>query len=102
MIAVFAGTQEGREILERLKALNLPIFGSTATPYGSELIKDYENLHLNASPMNQHGMEEWLRENHIRVVIDATHPYAHEVTANIAKTCQKLHLPLARFQRARL
>ena len=102
MIAVFAGTQEGREVLERLKALNLPIFGSTATPYGSDLIKNYENLQLNASPMNQREMEAWLREKQIRVVVDATHPYAHEVTANIVKVCKDLHLPLARLQRARV
>jgi precorrin-6x reductase len=100
LIAVFAGTQEGREVLERLKALNLPIFGSTATPYGCELIKNYENLELNASPMNRCEMKSWLSENKIRVVIDATHPYANEVTANIAKACEGLHLPLARLQRS--
>lgn len=100
MIAVFAGTQEGREVLERLKTLNLPIFGSTATSYGCELIKNYEKLELNASPMNQSEMESWLKEKKIQVVIDATHPYAHEVTANIAKVCQGLQLPLARLKRS--
>lgn len=101
MIAVFAGTLEGREVLERMEALNLPIFGSTATTYGSELIAEYEQLKLNAAPMNRSEMEAWLRENQIRVAVDATHPYAHEVTKNIAKACENLNIPLARLQRSR-
>lgn len=99
MIAVFAGTQEGREVLKRMQALNVPIFGSTATSYGSELIEKYEQLQVNHVPMNLCQMEAWMRENKIRVVVDTTHPYACEVTKNIAKACENLQLPLARLQR---
>lgn len=99
MIAVFAGTQEGREVLARMEALKVPIFGSTATAYGSELIAKYERLQLNQVPMNLREMEAWMRNNQIRVAVDTTHPYAYEVTKNIAKACENLQVPLARLQR---
>ncbi len=45
------------------------------------------------------GIRHWLRDNAVDVVVDATHPYAANITANAAAACAALgvaHLVLAR------
>jgi precorrin-6A/cobalt-precorrin-6A reductase len=38
-------------------------------------------------------LREWLRDEHIDVVVDATHPFAATITAHAAEACGQLHLP---------
>jgi len=45
------------------------------------------------------GLRQWLRDNNIDAVVDATHPYAATITATAAAVCSELglaHLVLAR------
>ena len=46
-------------------------------------------------------MEKFLREQAIAQVIDATHPYATVVTANIRQACAAVGVPYRRIQRRR-
>jgi precorrin-6A/cobalt-precorrin-6A reductase len=39
------------------------------------------------------GMVQWLRDERIDAVVDATHPFAATITANAALACQRLGLP---------
>ena len=39
------------------------------------------------------GLREWLRDNDISAVIDATHPFAATMTAHAAQACAELGLP---------
>ena len=39
------------------------------------------------------GLRNWLRDNRIGAVIDATHPYAATITANAAAACAALGMP---------
>ena len=39
------------------------------------------------------GLRNWLRDNGIDAVVDATHPYAATITANAAAACAALGLP---------
>jgi precorrin-6A/cobalt-precorrin-6A reductase len=39
------------------------------------------------------GMVQWLRDQRIDAVVDATHPFAATITANAALACRKLGLP---------
>jgi len=102
VIAVFAGTQEGRELIEAFRELEVPIFASTATEYGRDLIEPYPKLHLHAGAMNHMEMESWLREVHAQIVVDATHPYAVDVSRNIKLACSALKVSLVRFERPAL
>jgi precorrin-6A/cobalt-precorrin-6A reductase len=46
------------------------------------------------------GLKTYLLQNAIRAVIDATHPFAANMSANAAQACRGLNLPLAIFTRA--
>jgi precorrin-6A/cobalt-precorrin-6A reductase len=39
------------------------------------------------------GLREWLRDNHIDGVVDATHPFAATITAHAAEVCGELGVP---------
>jgi precorrin-6A/cobalt-precorrin-6A reductase len=46
------------------------------------------------------GLETWLQQNDIDAVIDATHPYAAQISAHAVATCNTLSIPLATIVRA--
>lgn len=39
------------------------------------------------------GLRNWLADNHITVVVDATHPFAATITAHAAQACGELGIP---------
>ena len=46
------------------------------------------------------GFRDFLDENGITAVLDATHPYAHRITERSARICAELGLPFLQFLRA--
>ena len=46
------------------------------------------------------GLAAFLREARIDAVIDATHPFAAQISANAVAACAQAHVPLAVFSRA--
>jgi precorrin-6A/cobalt-precorrin-6A reductase len=45
------------------------------------------------------GLAAWLAQERIQAVIDATHPYADQISANTVAACGRLVLPLASIMR---
>jgi precorrin-6A/cobalt-precorrin-6A reductase len=41
------------------------------------------------------GLADWLQHEAIKAVIDATHPYADQISSNAVTACQRLAIPLA-------
>ncbi|MFE3289289.1 cobalt-precorrin-6A reductase [Rhodococcus sp. NPDC059234] len=46
------------------------------------------------------GLRDWLRDNRIDVVVDATHPFAARITGNAVAATRALGVPLAVLRRA--
>ncbi|MDU6141264.1 cobalt-precorrin-6A reductase, partial [Bradyrhizobium sp.] len=46
------------------------------------------------------GLEAWLRDRAIAAVIDATHPYADQISRHAVAACRALSLPLVSIRRA--
>ena len=84
-ILIFAGTTEGRELMEKIKHFQVEVFVSVATEYGKEQVEDGENIHVLAGRLDVEGMRELAYGCQAELVIDATHPFAMEVTKNIQK-----------------
>lgn len=86
-LCVFAGTTEGRKLLELLSGQQLELWACVATDYGESLLTPAETLHIHGGRMDQGEMEALFRREGFACVIDATHPYAQAVTENIAAAC---------------
>lgn len=86
-ICVFAGTTEGRELLAFLSAQPVSVTACVATEYGENLLTPSENLRVSAKRLTEAEMEALFLSERFQLVVDATHPYASEVTENIAAAC---------------
>lgn len=94
-LLIFGGTTEAREFLE----LGLPAICCVTTDYGARLLENIENVEVVVGRLKAEEMESLMRKREITCVIDATHPYAKEATANIKAACKGTSLPLLRLLR---
>ena len=88
-ILIFGGTTEGRELTEFCSYNKIPVTVSTATEYGANLVSGLEYVKSIYGRLDENQIFDYITENNINLIIDATHPYAVEVTENIKKACQK-------------
>ncbi|GAA0739098.1 cobalt-precorrin-6A reductase [Clostridium oceanicum] len=99
MIALILGTKEGRDILSLLNKFTEDLFISTATKYGGEILKDYNFKIMNDKPLNKDEMINVLKKNKIKALIDASHPYALEVTKTCMEVSKELDIEYIRYER---
>ena len=101
---VFAGTTEGREAALMLARTGISVTAFTATDYGHEVLDGaadgLQNLAVESGRLSEEQIRELLMgEAPDTLVIDATHPYAAQVTANIRRACmdaQKRYIRIVR------
>ncbi len=98
-VLIFAGTIEGRLMAEYLARHGVETYASVATSYGGTLFGHYDMLHVSTGRMNEEQMSAFVLEVEPEMILDATHPYATEVTENIRKTCEKTKRPYMRLIR---
>ena len=97
-VIVFAGTEEGRKLFEYLYVCGVPVDLSVATEYGREMIEHGRHRVL-VNRLDEQEMRELFQHNGYTLVIDATHPYATEVTENIQTSCYATGIPYLRVLR---
>ena len=95
-ILLFGGTGEGRELAEWMLSQGLDATVCVATEYGETLLPDGAQVHVGRLDA---GAMEILMAGGYTLVIDATHPYAVEVTKNIRAAAQAAGLPCLRLLR---
>lgn len=86
-VLIFAGTTEGRILAEYASEHAIPCFVSVATQYGKSLIDHLKNVTVLTGRMDAGEMKNFIETHGIGLVIDATHPFASEVTKNIRTAC---------------
>ncbi|SDP96193.1 cobalt-precorrin-6A reductase [Lentzea jiangxiensis] len=99
MILILGGTGEARELARRLTA------GSAHRRVVSSLAGRVSNPALPAGEVRVGGfggvagLARWLRDNDVRAVVDATHPFARQITANAFEACAQAGVPLLVLRR---
>lgn len=86
-ICVFAGTIEGRELVEFLSSQPVDVTACIATEYGETLLPSSDNLAILAGRLSVAEITQMLSDTVFDLVIDATHPYAASVTESISTAC---------------
>ena len=99
-LCVFAGTTEGRELVEFLCTQAVSVTACVATEYGETLLSPRENLTISAQRLTREEMEALFSRENFDMVIDATHPYASVVTENIAAACETAGVRYQRLLRS--
>ena len=98
-ILIFAGTTEGRELAEHLADAGVRCTVSVATEYGAQILGPGKGRSVLQGRLTEEQMEFLIREEGYTCVVDATHPFATEVSAQIRKACEETKVPYLRLAR---
>jgi precorrin-6A/cobalt-precorrin-6A reductase len=96
-ILLLGGTAEARALAEELHAAGIRVISSLAgrvarprLPVGEVRIGGFGG---------PDALAEWLTEQGISAVVDATHPFAERISASAAAACAAASVPLLRLER---
>ncbi len=97
MILILGGTGEARNLAEELAKSDVRVVSSLAgrvarprLPVGEVRVGGFGG---------PDGLAAYLRENDVKAVVDATHPFAERIGANAAKAAERTGIPLLRLAR---
>ena len=96
---LFAGTTEGRLLCEYFINNKISIDVCVATEFGEVVLPRSRYLRILVGRKSDEEMVHLLVGNGYEHVIDATHPYATVVTANIQKACRTANVSYERVIR---
>ncbi len=100
MILIVAGTRDGRELTERLVETGSPVMASVVSSYGEQLLASCgERLRINDRPLDEQELRGCIREQGIHILVDASHPYAVNVSRNAMEACHREGIPYLRYER---
>ncbi len=99
MIFTAAGTQDGRELAGALLAAGYPVTASVVSSYGEKLLERYPGLIINDKPLDEEGLQSYIRQHGVRLFVDASHPYAANVSQNAMQACHATGIPYIRYER---
>ncbi|WP_029621060.1 cobalt-precorrin-6A reductase [Pseudorhizobium marinum] len=98
-ILILGGTAEARKLAERLSGD--PRYRLELSLAGRTLVPAEHAVQLRVGGFGgADGLAEYLRENRIAMLIDATHPYAAQISANAAAASRLSGVPLLALRRA--
>lgn len=92
-VILFGGTYEGRVIAEFLSERGINHIVCVATDYGEKLLN---NENVRVGRMDADKMADFFEKEKPKIVVDATHPYAKEVTDNIKSACKCAYIRVLR------
>jgi precorrin-6A/cobalt-precorrin-6A reductase len=96
MILVLAGTADGRKLAANIQAMGYPVLVSTATEYGGTLV---DGIPVRSGILDQAGFQDLFKGENIRLVVDASHPYATNVSSTVMTACNEARIHYIRYER---
>jgi cobalt-factor III methyltransferase len=100
LLWIFSGTSDGNQIAKNLIAKNCALKLFVATQYGRKVAAQILPLKIiQAGRLTLSDMLKNKRINAPKNVIDATHPFAIEVSKNLMEFCRIREIPYIRYER---
>ena len=97
-IWVIGGTSNATEICSRLTTLGYKIIVSVTTDFGRQL-SELPGVVVVKAMLNPHDMEQLIKEYSVDLIVDASHPFAVEVSTNAMRLAEKQGLKYLRYER---
>lgn len=96
MILILGGTTEGRIAVKVADEAGKPYFYSTRGEWQEVTCK--HGLRVTGG-MDSAEMKDFCRRNHVRLLVDAAHPFASQLHQVADETSRALEIPVVRFER---
>lgn len=101
MIFLAAGTADGRTLAQELLAAGYQVAASVTSRYGAELLAACDGkLVINEEPLDEAALIRYAASHDVQVIVDASHPYAVNVSKNAMMAAKKLGIPYLRYERS--
>lgn len=98
MILLLGGTSESLDVADALSKRNLPFIVSVVSDYGAKLAVDHAQ-HVKKIIFTAENFGSFCRQYQIDLIIDATHPFAKDISILAISSAAKLAIPYLRFER---
>lgn len=98
MILVLAGTSEGRKTASMLLTAGYDVLATAVSDYGAQLLRESGVQNILVGPLDNNMLASILA-NRVRAVVDATHPYAVNITGMALELCYKRQVHYIRLER---
>jgi precorrin-3B C17-methyltransferase len=95
---VFSGTSDGNEIARRLQAEGDAVVVSTATDLGATQA-ELRALPVVSGRLGKEQRAALLQQHSARVIVDATHPFAAQISRQLLELSAQLKIPYIRYER---
>ncbi len=96
---IFGGTTEGRALCKTCAARGVPALYCVATEVGARPVAGLGHVGVRVGRLAAGEMAALLEMHRPALVLDATHPYAAQASANIAAACARVGATLLRVAR---
>ncbi len=99
---MIGGTSESGAVARSLAAKNLPCLISVTTESACSLYPQLPCFEVMVGKLNRQQIESLLRERNIKGIVDASHPYATEISQTAIAISSQQNLPYLRYERPSL
>ena len=97
---ILSGTSDGPVLASKLLKLNYEVFASVVTYRAGKSYLKNSKLHIITGQLNDEDeIIKFIKKNKIKLVVDATHPFALIISKNLSSACKKINTPLLVFER---
>ena len=101
-IFLIAGTQDGRKLAEILLSRGFEVTASVVSDYGRKLLETCAGIKINDKPLDKGELEKILRQENFNFLVDASHPYAKNISANAVAATEAAQIVYVRYERAEI
>ncbi|HIK24899.1 MAG: cobalt-precorrin-6A reductase [Thermosynechococcus sp. Uc] len=101
-IWLIGGTHESRWIADLIVSQGFPCWVSVTTAAASGLYPAHPLLTCHVERLTSNRARELIQQHSIQGIVDASHPFAAEISALAIQLSQELGLPYLRFERPEL
>ena len=97
---ILSGTADGPVLAKKFIKLDYVVFISVVSYKASNVYPNHDKLHIITGRLNNEiEIQKFISSNQINYVIDATHPFAINISSTLKKACKEISLPIFEYRR---
>ncbi|MEQ9668793.1 precorrin-6A/cobalt-precorrin-6A reductase [Coleofasciculus sp. G2-EDA-02] len=96
---LIGGTSESVQLAEAIASVGFPCLVTVTTVDAKSLYPQTPSLQVQVGRLDGKQIEQLWQQQQIKAIVDASHPYAVEISRNAIATAQCLQIPYLRFER---